>query len=257
MRIGELAALLGVSTRTVRPYHHQGVLPEAVRLSNGYREYGMRDAVALARVRRLVELGLSLDEVRDVIADDRARELPEILHDIDASLARQETEIRVRRARLAELLARADAGALDTDDTASPAQATRPHVVSESELRIRNGAVSDLRVPRASIVSARVARRWDHERTLSVANGEMALALSHQTNVLVQLSESVTVHGWRGPRGEARTLRIHADDAQAMVDALTATDRDESRPASNRAPARSTATPAATRTAAPGLSGSE
>lgn len=120
MRIGELAALLGVTTRTVRHYHHQGVLPEPVRLSNGYREYGMRDAIALARVRRLVELGLSLDEVRDVIADDRARDLAEILHDIDADLARQETEIRVRRARLADLLARADAGTLDADDTASP-----------------------------------------------------------------------------------------------------------------------------------------
>ncbi|WP_436772811.1 MerR family transcriptional regulator [Yinghuangia sp. YIM S09857] len=120
MRIGELAALLGVSTRTVRHYHHQGVLPEPVRLSNGYREYGMRDAIALARVRRLVDLGLSLDEVRDVIADDRSRELPEILRDIDADLARQETGIRVRRARLADLLARADAGVLDADDTASP-----------------------------------------------------------------------------------------------------------------------------------------
>lgn len=102
------------------------------------------------------------------------------------------------------------------------AQATRPHVVSESELRIRNGAVFDLRVPRASIVSARVARRWDHQGTLKVANGEMALALSHHTNVVVQLSEPVTVHGWRGPRGEARTLRVCADDPQAMVDALTA-----------------------------------
>ncbi|WP_260615593.1 MerR family DNA-binding transcriptional regulator [Microbispora sp. KK1-11] len=28
MRIGELAALAGVSTRTVRHYHHLGVLPE-------------------------------------------------------------------------------------------------------------------------------------------------------------------------------------------------------------------------------------
>ncbi|MEV4571605.1 cytochrome P450 [Nonomuraea sp. NPDC049419] len=36
MRIGELAALLGVSTRTVRYYHHQGVLPEASRRANGY-----------------------------------------------------------------------------------------------------------------------------------------------------------------------------------------------------------------------------
>ncbi|PZG13860.1 MerR family transcriptional regulator [Nonomuraea aridisoli] len=120
MRIGELAALLGVSTRTVRYYHHQGVLPEPSRRANGYREYGMRDAIALARVRRLVELGLSLDEVRDIIRDDRARDLPEILLEIDADLARQEQEIRVRRSRLAELLRQAEAGALHSDDTASP-----------------------------------------------------------------------------------------------------------------------------------------
>lgn len=120
MRIGELAALLGVSTRTVRYYHHQGVLPEPPRLTNGYREYGMRDAIALARVRRLVELGLSLDEARDVIAEDRSRELPEILAEIDADLAAQEREIRLRRARLAEVLQRAEDGRLGPDDTASP-----------------------------------------------------------------------------------------------------------------------------------------
>ncbi|MBF8190240.1 MerR family transcriptional regulator [Nonomuraea sp. K274] len=120
MRIGELAALLGVSTRTVRYYHHQGVLPEPPRLANGYREYGMRDAIALGRVRRLVGLGLSLDEARDVIADDRSRELPEILAEIDADLARQEQEIKVRRARLAEVLRRAEDGTLGPDDTTSP-----------------------------------------------------------------------------------------------------------------------------------------
>ncbi|MCK2219401.1 MerR family transcriptional regulator [Actinomadura sp. ATCC 31491] len=120
MRIGELAALLGVSTRTVRHYHHQGVLPEPPRLANGYREYGMRDAVALARVRRLVSLGLSLDEARDVVAEDRSRELPEILAEIDADLARQEREIGERRRRLAEVLRRAEAGTLGPADTASP-----------------------------------------------------------------------------------------------------------------------------------------
>jgi DNA-binding transcriptional MerR regulator len=120
MRIGELAALLGVSTRTVRHYHHQGVLPEPPRRANGYREYGMRDAVALARIRRLVEVGLSLDEARDIIADDQTRELPDILREIDAGLARQEREIRGRRSRLAGLLRQAEAGALGPDDTASP-----------------------------------------------------------------------------------------------------------------------------------------
>ncbi|GAA3075842.1 MerR family transcriptional regulator [Streptosporangium carneum] len=117
MRIGELAALVGVSSRTVRHYHHLGLLPEPVRLANGYREYRLRDAVVLARVRRLAELGLSLDEIRDVLADDRGRELREVLAELDADLARQQEEIGVRRSRLAALLAEAD---LHPDSTVSP-----------------------------------------------------------------------------------------------------------------------------------------
>ena len=64
MRIGELAELAGVSTRAVRHYHHLGLMPEPERRANGYRAYGLRDAVALARIRRLTELGLGLEEVR-------------------------------------------------------------------------------------------------------------------------------------------------------------------------------------------------
>jgi DNA-binding transcriptional MerR regulator len=108
MRIGELAALVGVSARTVRHYHHQGLLPEPERRSNGYREYGLRDAVALARIRRLAELGLSLDEIGDVLADDRGRELREVLLELDADLARQQAEIGAQRERLAGLLAEVD-----------------------------------------------------------------------------------------------------------------------------------------------------
>ncbi len=117
MRIGDLAALVGVSTRTVRHYHHLGLLPEPVRLANGYREYGLRDAVVLARVRRLAELGLSLDEIRDVLADDRGRELREVLRELDADLAGQQEAIGIRRKRLAALLAEAD---LHPDSTVSP-----------------------------------------------------------------------------------------------------------------------------------------
>ncbi|GAA1785422.1 MerR family transcriptional regulator [Streptomonospora arabica] len=120
MRIGELAALVGVSTRTVRHYHHQGILPEPERLSNGYREYRLRDAVALARIRRLTELGLSLDEIRDVLADDRGRELREVLAELDADLARQQRAIAAKRERLAELLQEADLG---PDSAVSPRMA--------------------------------------------------------------------------------------------------------------------------------------
>ncbi|AYV32862.1 Mercuric resistance operon regulatory protein (plasmid) [Streptomyces sp. ADI95-16] len=92
MRIGEIAALVGLTTRAIRHYHHVGLLPEPERRPNGYRAYSVRDAVLLARVRRLTELGLSLDEVRNALADDAGRELTEILEELDADLARQEAE---------------------------------------------------------------------------------------------------------------------------------------------------------------------
>ena len=78
MRIGELARAVGVTTRAVRHYHQSGLLPEPVRLGNGYRDYGLRHAVVLARIRRLTEL--------------------------DEDLARQEAAIRERRTRLRALL---------------------------------------------------------------------------------------------------------------------------------------------------------
>ncbi|MBK3573615.1 MerR family transcriptional regulator [Streptomyces sp. MBT65] len=120
MRIGQLAALVGVTPRAVRHYHHLGLLPEPVRRSNGYREYGIRDAVLLARVRRLTELGLGLDEVRDVLADDEGRELVEVLQELDEDLGRQEAVVRERRQRLAALLAEARAGRLTADAPLSP-----------------------------------------------------------------------------------------------------------------------------------------
>ncbi|MGW1952092.1 MerR family transcriptional regulator [Streptomyces sp. NPDC001920] len=104
MRIGELAAAVGVTTRTVRHYHHQGLLPEPERRPNGYRDYTLRHAVVLARIRRLTELGLGLAEVRDVLAEDAGKDLVEVLTELDEDLARQEAALRERRARLRALL---------------------------------------------------------------------------------------------------------------------------------------------------------
>ncbi|MEV6105879.1 MerR family transcriptional regulator [Streptomyces sp. NPDC051940] len=121
MRIGELAALAGITTRAVRHYHRIGLLPEPPRQPNGYREYALRDAVELARIRRLSELGLSLDEVRDVLADDAGKDLVEVLAELDADLARQEKAIRQRRERLALLLKQAEAdGRLPAEAPVSP-----------------------------------------------------------------------------------------------------------------------------------------
>ncbi|MFE1547290.1 MerR family transcriptional regulator [Streptomyces sp. NPDC058718] len=119
MRIGEIAALVGVTPRAVRHYHQSGLLPEPPRRANGYREYGIRDAVLLARIRRLTELGLGLDEVRGTLADDEGRGLVEVLRELEADLARQEAVIRERRERLAALLDRAREGLLPAEGPVS------------------------------------------------------------------------------------------------------------------------------------------
>ncbi|MFF8968283.1 MerR family transcriptional regulator [Streptomyces sp. NPDC014995] len=117
MRIGELAEAVGVTTRAVRHYHHLGLLPEPERRANGYRDYTLRHAVVLARIRRLTELGLGLAEVRDVLADDVGRDLAEVLTELDEDLARQEAAVRERRGRLRALL---DADGLPAEGPVSP-----------------------------------------------------------------------------------------------------------------------------------------
>ncbi|MGW0854009.1 MerR family transcriptional regulator [Streptomyces sp. NPDC002690] len=121
MRIGELAGIVGVTTRAVRHYHRIGLLPEPPRQPNGYRDYTLSDAVELARVRRLTELGLSLDEVGDVLGDDKGKDPLEILAELDADLARQEEGIRQRRVRLGRLLEQAKlTGRLPAEAPVSP-----------------------------------------------------------------------------------------------------------------------------------------
>ncbi len=117
MRIGELAGLVGISTRAIRHYHRVGLLAEPARKANGYREYSLRDAVELARVRRLTELGLSLDEVGTVLAGDAERDLIEILRELDADLGRQEADLRRRRVQLGQLLQQAEAGSQPSEQT--------------------------------------------------------------------------------------------------------------------------------------------
>lgn len=58
--------------------------------------------------------------MRDVLADDAGRELAEVLGELDADLARQETAIRERRERLRSLLDEAGRGRLSPEGPVSP-----------------------------------------------------------------------------------------------------------------------------------------
>ena len=67
MRIGTLAQVSGVTTRTVRYYESLGLLPEPER-RGAHRRYSAADVERLRRIEVLKELGLSLDEVAEVLS---------------------------------------------------------------------------------------------------------------------------------------------------------------------------------------------
>ncbi len=67
LRIGQVAALVGVTPKTVRHYHQIGLLPEPPRTANGYRVYGVAEVVRLKLIRRLKAVGLSLDDIAAIV----------------------------------------------------------------------------------------------------------------------------------------------------------------------------------------------
>src|SRR3954470_4339607 len=75
MRIGELARAAGTTVRTVRYYEEIGLLPGSDSRSAGsHREYSEADVERLRELLRLKGLlGLSLDELRDVMLGEEAR----------------------------------------------------------------------------------------------------------------------------------------------------------------------------------------
>ncbi|KPN45930.1 heavy metal-responsive transcriptional regulator [Mycobacterium intracellulare] len=75
MRIGQLAAATGLSTKTIRYYEDVGLLSAPPRAPSGYRDY-RDDAVARLRfVRAAQSVGFSLGEIREVLAfRDRGQE---------------------------------------------------------------------------------------------------------------------------------------------------------------------------------------
>ena len=73
MRIGALAAAAGTTVRTVRYYEELGLL-SGERTAGGHREYDDADVERLRELIRLKHLlGLSLDELREVMAGEDAR----------------------------------------------------------------------------------------------------------------------------------------------------------------------------------------
>ena len=100
-RIGELAAQVGLTERTIRYYEELGLLESVQRLEGGTRVYTAQDVRRLKFIRKLKLLGLSLQEMGELEGLYTTRRsnqavLPRLVELLDAHLATVET-------RLAEL----------------------------------------------------------------------------------------------------------------------------------------------------------
>lgn len=76
MRISEVAERSGVRAKTLRYYESIGVLPPPDRSPSGYREYDDGVLGRLSFIRSAQAVGLTLGEIREVIAFRDRQELP-------------------------------------------------------------------------------------------------------------------------------------------------------------------------------------
>jgi len=109
LHIGEVARLVGVSTKTIRYYHQIGLLAEPERTESGYRLYNAAHLLRLQRIRRLRALGLPLERIREILEQapqDHEKTLRAALHSLVEELSAQILELEERRSFLQELLAR-------------------------------------------------------------------------------------------------------------------------------------------------------
>ncbi len=95
MTISEVARAAGVSPKAIRVWEAKGLIPTAPRTEAGYRTFAESDLARLQFIRQSKAIGLTLDEIRNVIVLRDAGTSPcaRVLEAIDAHLRTIERSI--------------------------------------------------------------------------------------------------------------------------------------------------------------------
>src|SRR6218665_2363315 len=72
--IGSLAKQAGVPIDTIRHYEREGLLPNPLRRSSGYREYDLKAVQRVQFIRRARGLGFTLEEIASLLDLSNDRE---------------------------------------------------------------------------------------------------------------------------------------------------------------------------------------
>ena len=102
LRIQEVAAEIGVTTRTIRYYEEIGLLQPAARSEGDYRLYDDSDVQRIRYIRELRDVaGFSLSEVEQMLEDEEARARNRVIY-------RSTEDVAVRRRIVTDNLQRAE-----------------------------------------------------------------------------------------------------------------------------------------------------
>ncbi len=71
LKVGDLAKQTGVSVRTLHYYEEIGLLLPSQRTEAGYRLYGENDIIRLQQIVSLRQIGFSLDQIRECLAQEQ------------------------------------------------------------------------------------------------------------------------------------------------------------------------------------------
>lgn len=102
LTIGQAAAHVGVTIKTVRHYHRLGLVAEPDRDGSGYRRYGSGELFRLVQVRTLAVAGVPLAEIGDLL-DAGPETFAATLDDVHQQLTERIQELTARRDRLHRL----------------------------------------------------------------------------------------------------------------------------------------------------------
>ena len=129
MRVGELARRTNRTVRALHLYEELGLLTPAERTASGYRMYDDGNVARIEYIGRLQQLGLSLSEIAETIAEWRQVDIPrDAMHGLHtlyekrlAEVRHQIKELKVLETELIESLAYLDGCTGCTDTNAAEA----------------------------------------------------------------------------------------------------------------------------------------
>lgn len=210
MKISECAELCGVTVRTIRHYHHIGLVP-VPSTRGGRRNYEFAHVARILRIRWLVDAGLGLDQVAHVLVQDPTSDPPSTsaqrdLRETAATLDARIAHLQEQRRRVGELLELAE-----TDQPLGVLPPALQRFYDEAAARLEDpDAVAALR--RDQDLAEMFTQRGLMPRMRSL-EPLMAGLSDHD---LDRVADFYTVYA-RIPRSSPEEARAHGDQLRALV----------------------------------------